>query len=409
MSPVLAQLPDHQQKVIAVGSSIRKNLPILQAFLQSLDWQSLPPNTRILPLFVPDFLGEQADAEVYLREWTTTHGGELLRGVPSAAGDFSDAGATHQWSLEATRRIAANKNRIIKRALQLNADALFLVDADLILDRTVLAQLIADEKPIVTAVYYTKWQRQTKETQKQYAMPQVWLLNPYQLSGRGMDDAEFRTKLVNRELQRVWGFGACTLIQRRVLETGLDFSPHPDAPQDGLNAWEDRQFCWKAERMHIEAWADSHPDIFHIYDSQLDVPKIPAMLQQLGANHPQQAKLGDLVSLTLEALEPVPTPRGPTIVPKQYPRGRLGQLPLMPEIEGAILTMRRGEIRTIPVHFPINHSLAYFRGRRRLIRIGLLDVKPFAAPVGLEEEIRVKAGTVMDKLLLTERQQQAVA
>lgn len=406
---ILAKLPDHQHKTIVIGSSVRKALPALSAYLASLAWQSLPPNTRIVPVFVADFTPPQADAEVYLREWTLSRGGEILRSVPSAVGDFTDTGATHNWSLEATRRCAANKNKIIQRALQLGADYLFLADADLILDKQCLAQLLADEKPIVTAVYWTKWLRSTKETQKQFSMPQVWLLNPYGLSGRGMDDAEFRTKLVSRELQRVWGFGALTLISRRVLETGLDFSPHPDAPQDGLNAWEDRQFCWKAERMHIDAWADSYPDVFHIYDSELDVPKIPAMLERLGQEHPTQAKLGDLVSLTLEALEPVPTPRGPTVVPKQYPRGRLGQIPLMPEIEETILTMQRGETRTIPVHFPINHGLAYFRGRRRLIRITLQDVKTFLAPVGLEDEIVVGKTTVVDKLLLTAQQIQAVA
>lgn len=410
MTPVLAKLPEHQQTVIAIGTSARKSLPVLTAFLASLDWQSLPANTRLLPIFVPDFTKEQADAEVYLREWVRTHNGELLRGAPSAVGDFSDTGPTHAWSLQATQRIAANKNKIIQRALHVGADALLLVDADLILDKTTVAQLWADEKPIVTAVYWTKWQRDIREAQKQYAAPQVWLLPPYQLSGRGMDDAEFRTKLVTRELQRVWGFGAATLISRRVLESGLNFSTNPDAPQDGLNAWEDRQFCFTAERMHIDAYADSFPDIFHIYDSELDVPKIPAMLERLGKEHPTHAKMGDLVSLILEAIEPVPTPRGPSVVPKQYPRGRIGQIPLMPELEEAILTMQRGETRTIPVHFPTNHGLPYFRGRRRLIRITLQDVKLNTAPIGLEEEIRIgPSGTVMDKLLLTEQQIAAVA
>src|SRR5438046_1857116 len=113
---ILAKLPEHQIKTIVVGSSVRKALPALAAYLASLEWQSLPPNTRIVPVFVADFVPNQADAEVYLREWTLRNGGEVLRSVPSAVGDFSDTGATHNWSLEATRRCGQNKNKIIQRA-----------------------------------------------------------------------------------------------------------------------------------------------------------------------------------------------------------------------------------------------------------------------------------------------------
>lgn len=404
----IVPLPDHRETVVVVGTSVRKPLPILRAYLDSLAWQELPPRTKVIPVFVPDYPTKD-EAEAYLKDWTLSRGGELLRGVPSASGDFSDTGSTHQWSLPATQRIGQNKNRILKRALDLQADYVFLADADLILDRYVLPQLLADEKLITTAVYWTKWHRQMRETQRIYVMPQVWLVNPYQLSGRGMDDAEFRTKLINRELTRVWGFGACTLIQRKVLEAGVNFSPLPDAPQDGLNAWEDRQFSFRVERTHIEAFADPFPDIFHVYDAQTDPPQIPAMVERLGREHPTKARIGDLVSLKLEALEPVPHQTGWTAVPRQYPRGRLGALPLMPEIEDAILDMTRGETRTVKVHCPINHPLPYMRGRRRLIRVTLVDTKPNAAPVGLEDELRIGTrGSVVDRLLLTNEQLAAI-
>lgn len=383
--------PDHRNTTIVVGTSVRKHLDVLKVFLDSLAWQDLPPRTQLLPIFVPDWPQKDA-AEEYLRTWVQERGGECLRGVPTTAGDFADTPEfdSHQWGLTAMRRVGANKNKIIHRARELKADALWLVDADLILDRTTLASLMAVEKPITTAVYWTHWTKRGFETRQIHAAPQVWLRHPYELSGRGMDEAEFRQKLINREVTRVWGFGACTLISRAVLEAGITFDPVPDIPQQGLMAGEDRQFCIRAERAHIEAFADPWPDIFHLYHADQHLPLIPEMVRRLGMAHPRKAVLGDLVSLKLEALEPVPHSNGGYQgIQRQHVRGRLGQIAVMPEIEEAVYGLARGETRVVPVHFPIHHVLPYFRGRRRLIRITLIDVKPLSWPPVLDAELFV--------------------
>jgi hypothetical protein len=337
------------------------------------------------------------------------HQGECLRGVPGTAADFADTPNfdSHQWGLTAMRRVGANKNRILAHALARKADAVWLVDADLILDRTTLTSLLATEKPITTAVYWTHWTKRGFETRQIHAAPQVWLRHPYELSGRGMDEAEFRQKLINRELTRVWGFGACTLIQRKVLEAGISFDTLPDVPQQGLMAGEDRHFCIRAERAHIDAYADPWPDIFHCYHADQHVPLIPQMAERLGTPHPKRAQLGDLVSLKLEALEPVPHGNGQwQTMPRQHVRGRLGQIPLMPELEEAVYGLERGDIRVVPVHFPIHHSLAYFRNRRRLIRLTLVDAKPPSWPPVLDAELFVgpQSGRWMDTTTLTTQQ-----
>src|SRR6185436_17038531 len=111
-----------------------------------------------------------------------------------------------------------------------------------------------------------------------FAGPQVWLRHPYQLDGRGLDVAKFRRKLVNREVTRVWGQGACSLIRMPVLHAGIDFTHIPNEPaiQQGMMVWEDRHFCIRAERGHIDMWADPWADIFHIYHQPEDVNLIPA-------------------------------------------------------------------------------------------------------------------------------------
>lgn len=411
MSVTLEPLPDHRDRLIVVGSSVRKNLDILHPHLQTLLYQELLPRTRLHFCFVDDTTPDQRDAKEALQSFVAHTGGEILRGVPGAVGDFTDDHPlAHQWSQAAMVRVGANKNKILRRALELKADAVWLVDNDLLLDRTVLASAIACEKPIVCSVFWTRWSRQTTETQKVWASPQVWLRHPYFLDGRGQDEATFRQKLVSRAVTRVWGQGACSLIARRVLEAGIDFSPAAEVPQSGLMAGEDRQFCIKAERAHLDMWADPWSDIFHIYHRADDVPRIEEMAARLGAEHPQTPKVGDLVNVVLTALEPVQTNNGWAQIPPQPVRGRLGAIPLMPELEDALLGMTRGQDIIVPVHCPAHHPLPYFRGRRRLIRVHLVDCKPNQSSPVLEDDLHMRPhGTAVDLAVVSPAQAEGLA
>jgi len=411
MTVQLEPLPNHQTQLIVCGTSVRKNLDVLQAHLTSLAWQEIPERTRLHFVYVPDW-ADKNPAEDYLRDWVREREGEILRGVPTTANDFSDAPGidSHTWALSSMRRVGQNKGRIIRRALELKADAVWYLDADIILDTTTLKSLLAAEKPIATAVYWTRWSRRGSETRQIHSAPQVWLNHypsGYELRGRGMDEAEFRQKLIARELTQVWGFGADTLVRRPVLEAGISFDPLPDVPQQGLLAGEDRQFCIRAERMHIQAFADAWPDQFHCYHAPEDVAMIPEMVKRLSTPHPTKATLGDLVSLKIEALEPVPHGNGSwQAMPRQHVRGRLGQIALMAELEEAVYSLSRGETKIVPVHFPIHHPLAYFRGRRRLIRLTLVDCKSLSWPPVLDAELFVgpHSGRFADTTTLSAQQ-----
>lgn len=366
----LKPLPDARVTTILCGTTVRKSLPVLQAYLASLDYQELPPRHKLAHAFVPDFTAEQSDAAEYLFRWTNERGGTLIQGVPSQADDFVDShGPTHQWSPSAMARVGANKNLILQHARDSHADYMLFVDADLVLDRTTVASLLSAEKPITTAVYWTSWSK------GQPPQPQVWLQHPYQLEGRGMDAAEFRGKLVNRELTRVWGFGACTLLDRRVIESGVSFAYLPGVPTEGMMAGEDRHFSIAAERRHIDAYADGWPDIAHCYHPE-DHANIPELVARLGAPHPRLAGIGDLVSLRLRPLEPMQVgPQRYQGLPPVLVRGRLGALPLAPELEAAVLTLPRGEQKIVKVAMPLHHAFPQFRGKNRLIELSVIDVK----------------------------------
>src|SRR2546430_5260092 len=115
----LAVLPDAHEPLILVGTSVRKPAAVLAPYLASLAWQELPPRVKFHYAFVDD--GCDPDARRLLDEFVQARGGELVRGVPGAVGDFSDSHPlTHQWSTTAMRRVGANKNRLLNRALELD-------------------------------------------------------------------------------------------------------------------------------------------------------------------------------------------------------------------------------------------------------------------------------------------------
>lgn len=409
----LLPLPDHRVRRIVVGTTVRKPLAVLKPYLDSLDWQERDERTKFEFCFVPDFAPDQQDALQYLLKWVNERGGTLIQGAPPQSIDFSDAAGldSHQWTASAMARVGHNKNQLIQFALNSKADALWLVDADLIMDRTTFRSLDGCDLPIVTATYWTRWSRQKSETVPVFAAPQVWLRHPYFLDGRGMDEGEFRAKLLSRDVTRVWGFGACTLIKRSVLEAGVNFDYLPDVPRDGLMSGEDRHFCIRAERLHIPAYADNWPDVFHIYHADEDIARIPDMLARLGGSRPDRAVLGDLVSLRLRPLEPVSV--GPGRFQHSTPqlvRGRLGTIKLLPEIEEAIYGLTRGSKTVVRAHFPLNFPMPYLRGRTRLIEVSLLDCKANGYPPVVENDLRVGAnsGRWVDPASLTPEQRELV-
>lgn len=384
----LATLPEARPTTIVVGTSVRKPAAVLRHYLASLAWQRLPENVQLVPVFVDDTTDPEATR--VLRNWVEARGGgDILQSLPAPVADFSDVHPdTHQWSASAMNRVGANKDMILRRARELDADYVWFCDADLICDPMTVASLLACGASIATAVYWTRWSARGTETRQVHAAPQVWLKHPYTLEGAGMTEAEFRERLATRKLTKVLGYGACTLLNRRAIEAGVSFAHVPGVPTEGLMGGEDRHFCIRAQMLHLDAVADPWPDIFHIYHLPADLAKAPEYAARLNRRAERPVALGDLVNLTLQPIEPIPwSGGGYTAVPPQHIRGRLGALKLMPELEEAIYGLGIGETRIVPVHFPMHYEASMYRGKRRLIRVTLNDAKPHGwAPV-LEDEI----------------------
>jgi hypothetical protein len=414
----LAVVPHEQQHMVVIASPVRKPAAIVAAWLQSLAWQVIPRGVQPFYLFIDD--GCDPDARALLDQFVVERGG-LVWNMGGAQPDFSDVGATHMWSHTAMNRVGAIKDKVLEFARVNRAEAVWLVDADLICDPMTLTSLWSVPEPVVSGVYWTAWSKVPAEHPPVHSGPQVWLQHPYGLAGRGMEEWEFRRRLIDRQLTEVGGLGACTLIRREALVAGVSFAPWPGNTLEGIGQGEDRHFCMRASALHLRLMADPWPDIFHIYHRPEDEALIPEYLGRLanelvlkasGVGTPYETGntswvqkhpvLGDLVSLRLHALEPVLTGTGWMHPPQQLVRGRLGKISLHPELEDAILDMTRGEVRVVPVHFGLDYPFPPYRGQRRLIQVTLIDHKPFGyAPVIERELIVNRTGAGLDTTTCT--------
>ena len=181
-----------------------------------------------------------------------------LRVLPKAdlgTTDYRRDGETHQWSDVAVSRIATIKNHAITTFLETStADHIFLIDADVLIPAHSIDHLMSVEMPIVSAVYWTQF------TPGDPYMPNVWDRDKY-----SFDSIESILRLARPGHHAVGGLGACTLIERRVLEAGVDFSPIPN-----LRIWgEDRHFCIRAMCAGFPLTADSCVTPFHVYREEL--------------------------------------------------------------------------------------------------------------------------------------------
>lgn len=379
MSLILQPTPDVRTDRIVVGTAIRKPPEVVRGYLTSLARQRPVPGTTLEYHFVLDHPAA-ATAEL-IRAFVAEHGGVVEEADEVLAADYSDeGGTTHHWTSAAMARVGRLKNRILDRARTTGAAAVWFVDADLLLDPGVLRSLWYSEAPIACGVYWTKWHN----TPGAIAAPQVWLQHPYALAGNGYEDeGAFRAQLLTRQLTRVWGQGACTLLRRVVLDKGVNFGYVPGVPREGMMAGEDRHFCLQAEAAHLPMLADPWPHIFHVYhpEDRATVDQWLADLDNLQWGRPAW------VNLRVKMLEPLPTgPNQFSHVPPAVARVRLGCGQLLPDLERQVLDHLDGAPFIAEVLYPVHYAIPFLRGQKRLLEVTVVDWKVERGMPVLEQE-----------------------
>ena len=178
---------------------------------------------------------------------------EPIDGLPEST--YARTEQTHQWPDGAVSRVAAVKNHAIDRFLSTDSSHLFLVDSDVILQPGTVRHLRDVGVPVVSAVYWSQW------TPGSPWMPNVWDHSHYQFTNLGTI-----ARLREPGDYEVGGLGACTLIDRRLLEH-VRFEPIKNWPMWG----EDRWFTMRCGVLGIPLVACTHVTPFHVYrSSQLD-------------------------------------------------------------------------------------------------------------------------------------------
>jgi hypothetical protein len=402
VSVELGIVPHDVQHLVVIGTTVRKSPQIVAAWLKSLAWQIPPKQVQRFYLFIDD--SSPVETRALLDQFVAQHGGMVWDAEPSPEGDFADNGDTHQWTNTAMDRVGRSKDRILTFARANRAEAVWFTDSDLVMEPTTLISLWSVPEQIVAACYWTRWVNAPPEHPPVHAGPQVWLAHPYTLQGNGLQEWEFRRRLIDRQVTQVLGQGACSLIRREALLKGVSFAPWPGNQHTGIGQGEDRHFSLRAEALHLRQVVDPWPDIWHCYHPE-DVEQIPEYLDRFeGRDSVGSPVIGDLVSLDLRALEPASLPLRQirAYVPSQQVRGRLGRIELHPELEDVVLEMKRGEVRVVMVHFGNDYPLEEFRGQRRLIQVTLVDHKPMGyAPVIESELIVNRIGSAIDTTTLT--------
>ena len=248
---------------ILIGSSVLQKPPILEAFLNSLNGLDTE-GLHVEYMFVDD--NKDAASSKMLSEFKKNESTvRIITGEDR--GNYVCDEVTHYWNNSLMDRVGRLKNRIIEYAVEREFNYLFFVDSDLVLNKRLLKHLTEVEKDIVSEIFWTKWMPGSEPE------PNLWLYDQYNLSRQEVDErlspeealkrkSEFLAELRIPGLYRVGGLGACTLISKKALAAGVDFS----RIENLRSLWgEDRFFCIRAVVLGFELYADTCYPAYHIY------------------------------------------------------------------------------------------------------------------------------------------------
>lgn len=225
-----------------IAAPIHQKEKIFKEYLNSIDNLIIPNNVTILKFFIfhncLELIPLVEDKE------------NVMFGTYETPQKYQTNEITHVWSNEAVVQVIKMKNAIIDTFLKSDFDYIFFIDSDLILDPLTLKVLLENDKDIIAEIFWTQWQPEHD------LMPNAWDFNNY----------EFRSLNRLKEWKKpgvyeVGMTGACTLIKRKVFESGVNFSPLYN-----INYWgEDRHFCIRAAAHNFDIWIDTHYPAIHLY------------------------------------------------------------------------------------------------------------------------------------------------
>ncbi|WP_292891606.1 hypothetical protein [Nonlabens sp.] len=235
-------------KKILLFSSLCKPKSVLELSLPSWLQQEAEGFTYDILVYNDN---KEVDAEKFTEQFAGLH-----QKVSLLDSLFTDASTykKHHWTQESVDRIIDIKNRALEISLEHDYDAIFMVDADLVLHPQTLKHLVELEKDFVFEIFWTVFTDQT------FAKPNCWDVHSWDYY-----DAQSILKLKEKGTYQVGAGGACTLLSNKAVRAGVNFSKIKNMPFGG----EDRHICTRAEVLGFPIFIDTHLPAFHIYNSDL--------------------------------------------------------------------------------------------------------------------------------------------
>lgn len=253
------------KKRVLIGSPVYQKPLILKEFLLSLE-ELKKENCECDYLFIDD--NENAESSTILLKFMEKHEGHCLihRNTSIKSEQYICNEVTHFWKESIVWKVAAFKDAMIQFARKENYDYLFLIDSDMVLHPNTLEQLIADDKEIISEIWWTNWLPANAKS------PSVWLYDHYTQYEIGINEQICEEEKMNRHyafinqlltpgVHEIGGLCTCTLINKTALHKGISFSRIKN-----LTFWgEDRHFCVRASALGIKLFVDTHYPAYHIY------------------------------------------------------------------------------------------------------------------------------------------------
>ena len=217
-------------KRVLIAAPLRQDPKIFEEYQKGLDALIIPDDVMVDRFFV---VNDCVEVVPYIRRAdyveVNNENGMMYR--------------DHLWTGELVGNMSTYRNMTIRKALEGGYDYLLSVDTDLVLEPHTLQYLMAADKDCVAGLFWTNgWSN-------------AWMYDQAEDNNR----AEWKIP----GTYRIGGSGALFLIKRKVLLSGVDYTPIPNLRKAVFG--EDRHFCIRAVCHGFEIWADSHCLPVHLY------------------------------------------------------------------------------------------------------------------------------------------------
>ena len=244
---------------VLFGTPVRVKNTVLKEFLSGLEEVEKGDN-QVAYYFVDDNSDEKSSE--LLKKFAKNNDTVIVKGTELFQTDDNYDG--HNWKFETLAKITVYKNTIIKYCLENCYDYLFLIDSDIVLDKRSLLQLLSDKVDIVSNVFWNQWKKNGFMTAQCFWMPDIYLQESSWNTPRPFAEShkirlDMYEQLKKPGLYKVDGTGACTLVSRRALESGVNYDPIHNLKLLG----EDRPFCIRAGALGFDLYMDTHYPAYH--------------------------------------------------------------------------------------------------------------------------------------------------